>query len=398
MKTLSNVLEKKNIINKIYADSFEEAILEAYNNSDYNFFHNSELIDVENRFRIFEYNDINYIVKTMSKEKGVAEFNNSIKCAQLLNGKKINNYHIKVITSKLYKVDDLYYIATEYKGNTLQECLYTDNASDFTIQYLKEMIKIFSNLGIEYNGLCPRNMVVSKNENKIYLFDFENTKFFERIEYYNMLYRTNILVNWSYFYNQNDLLILLNSLQNGNISEPKLNSYEKNYKIMIGFSENDYELRKNIMNVVLNAEKRIDKSDLDYCLLPIDMASVISDLFEINMDVIMDMTFYLIRKYDENLYKKILHDFSKILIYSYKEGYELRTYLLPILIYAIDKTDSIAEKNFDGQLLNYYFDKDINKFKLELKIRLNTIFKEIYPNYKLSMLNIDELAEYLLKI
>lgn len=397
MGTLYKALEKQNTIQRIFTNTFENAILEAYSNPNYLFFHNSELIDVKDRFRIFNYNNVNYIVKSMSEKKAKIEFDNSLKCASILNGKKVNDFIIEVVMPRLYRVKSKYYIITEYKGNTLQENLYTNKPSNFTIYDLKELIITFSKLGIEYPGLSPRNMVVSIELKKIFLFDFENAKISRKNFYYNMLYKTNILVNWSYFFEQNDLLNILKMFKIDWKAEPALNDYENNYKEILGIKESNFELRKNIMNVVLKAEKKIKSFDSNYCLLPMDMAAIISDLYDFNMDAIMDMTFYSIRCSNELLYKEILQEFSTCIITFLKNNDNLKIYLLPILLFAVDQAGIYNLANYNGELLAYFFNNKPKKFKLELRKKLYIIFKTVYPKFVDSKLDIDSFAQYLLK-
>lgn len=396
METLAAVLGKDNIIYDVNVDTFQEAILEVYDGDKYIFFHNSELIDVKNRFRIFRFKEKNYISKKMSKKNALVEYNSSLNVLCLLNEKKIVDYTIEIVMPNLFIVDDNYYIVTEYKGNTLQEILYSKKNLEFRIQHLKQLVNLFFKHKISYIGICPRNMVISDEEKKIYLFDFETAEFNSDDNYYNMLFKTNILVNWSYLFNQNELKSIFCESQIDEEKEPKLNQYEINFKQMIGFLGENFELRKIIMNVVLHAEKKVDEQINDFCILPMDMAAIISDLFDYDMDVIMDMVFYLIREDNEELYKKILVAFSKTIINGYKKNDNLQLCTLPLLLLSISLT--YTEEMDKMKLLRYYQNNNTNKFTIELNKNLNNIFKSIYADFKISNFNISNLSNYLIKL
>lgn len=358
-KNLYTALEKGNKINKIKATNIEEAINKAYENDDYTFYHNSELIDVQNRFRIFNYNNINYFIKSSKKEKAKAEVENTIQAAKLLNGKTINKYQIEVIESKLYIIEDKYYTVTEYKGNTLQEYLYNNSNPKFTFNDFETMLKTLMKLGIEHRGFCPRNMVVSDKDKKIYLFDFEDAHFLKEKKYYNIVEKTNLLVNWSYYYDINQIRKVINTKSG---EEPKLNSYEKSFKELLGYSKSDKSLREIILDIVLLAERKVNTEKYKYfCILPMDMAAIISDLFNSDIDALMDMVFYTIRLKDETKYQRVLKLFNKTIINAYKNNKNLRKSITKVLLIAIN-TASDNNENFDDNL--------------------DLIFKTVYRDYK----------------
>ncbi len=396
MGKLYSALHKSNDINIVETDNFEDAIRIAYKDPIYNFFHNSELLDVNNRFRIFRYRNVEYLIKYMNPKKSKIEMSNTLLASTLITGKKINNFQLEVIEPKLYNVDGKNYIATNYMGNTLQEHLYSQDELCFTINDFEKMLKLLCELGIEYPGFCPRNMVVSKEKQKIYLFDFENASFFERIQYFNLLYRTNLFINWSYLYDLKLIRDIVIDLQTHNGMEPQLNTYESNFKEILGYSESDLELRKKIMEIVLFAEKKEIITYDDYCLLPIDMASIISDLFGYNMDAIMDMTFYAIRKTNKELYKKILILFNNTIIHAYRENLKLVSALLPVLLYSIDSVN--LNSSFNDELNYYCFNNDEECFYEKLKSKLEVIFKIVYPDFKETKLNIEKISKYLINI
>ena len=396
MNKLYSALNRSNDINTIEADNFEEAIRIAYKEPAYDFFHNSELLDVKNRFRIFRYRNIEYLIKYMSPKKSKIEMSKTLQASKLITGKKVNNFQLEVIEPKLYSVDGNYYIVTNYKGNTLQEYLYSQDESSFTIDDFEKMLKLLCELGIEYPGFCPRNMVVSREEQKIYLFDFENANFFEKVQHFNLLYRTNLFINWSYLYDLNLIKNVVDNLEIQNGIEPQLNTYESDFKEILGYSGNDLELRKKIMEIVLIAEQKTNIKYDNYCLLPIDMASIISDLFDFNMDAIMDMTFYAIRKTNQKLYEKILVLFNDTIIQAYQKNLRLDLALLPVLLYSIDSVNS--NDNFNSKLIYYCFNNDIKCFYERLKNKLEIIFKIIYPTFTNSKLDIEKIGEYLMNI
>ena len=65
----------------------------------------------------------------MSPKKSKIEMSKTLQASKLITGKKVNNFQLEVIEPKLYSVDGNYYIVTNYKGNTLQEYLYSSTSN-----------------------------------------------------------------------------------------------------------------------------------------------------------------------------------------------------------------------------------------------------------------------------
>ena len=67
MKKLSEQLNVNTTIKSVPFDNMNEIIKYVFKNDEYKFYLNSELIDVNDRFRIFEHENKYYIIKKTSK-------------------------------------------------------------------------------------------------------------------------------------------------------------------------------------------------------------------------------------------------------------------------------------------------------------------------------------------
>ena len=160
-----------------------------------------------------------------------------------------------------------------------------------------EILNLFLSKGVLYRGFLPRNMVI--NNKFIYLLDWEDAIFSNKAEQgINLLWKTNFLLNWSYFYDYDELerqLYKYCNLEN----EPPLLKYEKKFKNMANLNYNDIELRQFILKTVMESEKNINENGNDFLIPPNDMAHLISDLFNSDLDVLFDIASSVLRKKSE---------------------------------------------------------------------------------------------------
>lgn len=99
-------------------------------------------------------------------------------------------------------------------------------------------------------------MVVDNNT--IFLLDWEDTIFEKNaVKGMNLLLKTNFLLNWSYFYDYDELENQLNEYCTSNENNTPLLKYEKIFKNMTKLNCNDIELRQFILKTVIEAEKNI---------------------------------------------------------------------------------------------------------------------------------------------
>ena len=178
---MKSLREKLNLTEKIFeisAKTIEEAILLSFKDDKYKFYLNSELIDINNRFRIFKYQNTDYIVKKSSLNDGQEEVKLANKAFSIIDGLKVDNFNLKVILPQLYICNNSSFVITEYKGISLQECLYNNKVKfSLNIQTLENMLEKFLSLGVLYRGFLPRNTIII--DNNIFLLDWEDVIFCE---------------------------------------------------------------------------------------------------------------------------------------------------------------------------------------------------------------------------
>ena len=371
MKKLSEQLNVNTAIKSVPYENMNKIIKYVFKNSEYKFYLNSELIDVNDRFRIFEYKNKNYIIKKTNKIDGELEIKYAQKAADILDGLEVNDYIIKIIRPTIYYIDDFAYILTEYMGNSLQECNYSSqNKLTIEIDTIFDILKLFLNKGILYRGFLPRNMVV--NENIIYLLDWEDAYFNPNVENkINLLWKTNFILNWSYFYDYKVLEDELNKYSTLSNQEPALLKYEEKFKNMANLDYETVELRKFILKTVMESEKSINEETNDFVIPPNDMAHLISDLFNSDIDVLFDISSSVLRRKSETKFVELLKMFSKAIIDTYLSNEDMQRNVMKIILKFMEVT-SKPEINDDGVLV-ILFENNKNKFYAELKEILNKI-------------------------
>ena len=391
MKKLSEQLNVNTTIKSVPFDNMNEIIKYVFKNDEYKFYLNSELIDVNDRFRIFEHENKYYIIKKTSKFDGNLEIKLAKKAAGILDGLKVDDYVIKVIRPTIYYDEDFSYILTEYMGNSLQEYNYSkQNKLSIEINTIIDILKLFLNKGILYRGFLPRNMVV--NENVIYLLDWEDATFNTNSENkINLLWKTNFILNWSYFYDYKVLENELNKYCTLN-QEPALLKYEEKFKNMANLDYDTVELRKFILKTVMESEKSINDETNDFVISPNDMAHLVSDLFNSDIDVLFDISSSVLRRKSETKYVELLKILSNAIIDSYLSKENMQKNVMKILL----KFMEMASKNEinDNSELVILFENDKTIFYNKLKEILNKIMYD-FNKSKFCDINFIRVCDYI---
>ena len=391
MKKLSEQLNIVPSIKKTYFNNIYEIIKYVFKTDEYKFYLNSELIDVNDRFRVFNYKNKNFIIKKTNRIDGDLEVQSAQKAMKVIDGLNISNYTLKIVEPTIYYVDDSAYILTEYLGNSLQECNYSKQNKNFIAQnVIFEILNLFLSKGVLYRGFLPRNMVI--NNKFIYLLDWEDAIFSNKAEQgINLLWKTNFLLNWSYFYDYDELerqLYKYCNLEN----EPPLLKYEKKFKNMANLNYNDIELRQFILKTVMESEKNINENGNDFLIPPNDMAHLISDLFNSDLDVLFDIASSVLRKKSENQYIQALKKLSVTIADSYIHNENIQKNSIRILINFFE-TVSSTDFDVDNKLLAYFESEKI-EFSNELKRVLIRIFYE-FNGSRLSDENFERIVNYI---
>lgn len=412
MKPLYKALSIKNKIEIINADSINDAIKKAWVDDKYRFSLNSELIDVNNRFRIFEYQKSIYIIKKSSTLDAESELDLAIKADEHLKNIKVDEYTLKVIVPIVKVIEKEAYVITKYKGTSLQECLYDKNKNNpLKIENVFSILDVFMKLGILYRGFLPRNTIVIGNE--IFLLDWEDVVFCKepKEKFVNMLWETNFLLNWSYLFDINDLKERIVKYKSQS-PEPPLIKYERKFSEWINWKQSDKELRNKIMNTVLSAEKKLTIScDDEFCIMPNDLAHLISDLFNTDIDVIFDISCEILRSKNENQYYSLIKTLSNLIIKLYIQKRHIQPYAIILVLAIIEEAVTnksifneqcqqieqffieIKETNYD--LVNAYLSESEQLFATKLNNYLNRLVQQ-YNNSSEEQLKTTILEKYIL--
>lgn len=406
MKRLCDELNVNTSIHHVSANCLKNAINYVYKNDDFKFYLNSELIDINDRFRVFNYNGKNYISKKTSKEDGKNEFNLALKAKEKLDKIKVGKWILNVVEPQLIIINSEYFIVTEYMGTSLQECMYDKNKKNtLKIDDLFDILDLFINSGILYRGFLPRNIII--NQLNIYLLDWEDVIFDYQQKGINTLWITNFLLNWSYFFDIDDLKKKIQSYNR--TEEPSLLKYEINFGKWILEDNINTDIREKIFNTVMYAEKNITKNDDIFYIMPNDLAHLISDLFNSDIDVLFDISCFVLRQKSEEKYIKVVNLLSNLIAHTYINKLKIQpiAILLILMLWQIvseNISDNIPLQYKDNDdffsnlskfnLVVTYMSDDFNNFQVQLEKCLNSIINQ-YNKKDKKLLIRNNLAKYI---
>lgn len=362
MINLYEALGRNKEIKKIpCGTSIQNAIKIAFSSDDYKFFLNSELIDINNRFRIFSFNNKVYITKKTTNKHENNEVSIATKVKEKIGEQVIYGRQLSVVVPDFFEVEGNHYILMNYYGQTIQENIYCkENQSEFDIQDLFSILDLLLSKGILYRGFLPRNTIIYNN--KIHLIDWEDVVFSDKNkkDQVNTLWSTNFLLNWGYFFPMDVLEKKLYEYQTKTAdNEPVLLKYESRIKDLMSFDDsNIFQLRNKIKALVLEAERPLDKRSSDiqsFIIHPQDMAHLISDIYDVNIDAFFDSVVYKFRKKNESLYSSFLQLTTNIILYSYKRNINIKTTaILPILFLISSDLFCIHYQKLDNMTLKAF--------------------------------------------
>ena len=289
-----------------------------------------------------------------------------------MDGLIVDDYVIHIVKPNIYYIDDFAYILTEYMGNSLQECNYSKSTdTSINLNTVFDILELFLKKGVLYRGFLPRNTVIDKKN--IYLLDWEDAIFDDRAKNgINLLWKTNFILNWSYFFDSNDIEKLLNKYCILNNQEPALLKYEKKFKNIANLNYGVVDLRKYILKTVMESERKVEENTSNFIIPPNDMAHLVSDLFNSDIDVLFDISSSILRKKSESKYIELLEMLSRVIINSYSKNENIQKGAIRIILkfmeaavenyvnYDFLNTDKIIYFNKIKEILNkliYIFNK-----------------------------------------
>lgn len=392
MKKLCEQLNVDTSIKPVPYYDINEVIKYVFKNKKYKFYLNSELIDVNDRFRIFEYRGKNYIAKKTNKVDGDLEVNLAKSAEKVLDGLKVDNYTIKIVNPTVYYIDNFAYILTEYMGNSLQECNYSKlNKLSIKLNTIFAILTLLLKKGVLYRGFLPRNIVV--NENVIYLLDWEDAIFGANVENgINLLWKTNFILNWSYFYDYDELEYQINKYCVINNREPLLLKYEEKFNSIANLDYNIIDLRTLILKTVMESEKSIKDDTTDFIIPPNDMAHLVSDLFNSDIDVLFDISSSVLRRKSEKKYIELLKALSMSIVESYLNNVDIQKKVIKIILKFIEA--SSKDEIDDEYMLLDLFEKSKEGFLNKLKEILNKLLYD-FNKSKVSNENFTRIFNYI---
>ncbi|MBP5352927.1 MAG: hypothetical protein J6Y91_04090 [Alphaproteobacteria bacterium] len=346
-------------INQIEAQNLRCAVEKAYRDSVCGFHQNAELIDVKDRFRIFRFQNCDYLAKKMSLPKAELEITNSQKAAAILSGKTVNGKDIRVIVPQKIVInpDDEYcFLLSEYLGHTLHESTYTGIYPDFSVDDCLALLRTLLQNGIVYRGYLQRNIIIG--EKAVYLFDWEDSYFRNQPadHEFNNLWHTNFVLNWSYIFAYDELVGKLAAFRNNYTpeNEPPLVKYENIFKNLVNLDVADDQLRNIIEKIVFKAELPATLPSRYFYIRPHDMGHLIADTFPGEIDLFYDILACAARTENEASWLQMLQTLTHFYVLYYRDktaprpqlSAPLQNYILAALLMNLDNfmtTDNFAQ-------------------------------------------------------
>lgn len=275
---------------------------------------NPELIDVQHRFRLVEYNESQYIIKISNKKDAFCEIEKAQKAADRIDGKQVDGMLLKVIVPVGIEFESKVALLTPYVGKTLQSGLYDHTVFPISFECFANLLIMFKEANILYRGFLPRNTIMT--DEMLYFIDWEDSYFFEYDDTYrcSKFWETNILLNWGYFFDKGLLKKIINTIFSSCYwYEPPLVHYEKLVCNVMGWdSYNISEVREKIEKLVLYAESPILETGYSG-IPPQDCAHLIADMFIPEIDVLFDLLTGFLRKNNDAAYYCLIDSISNLI-------------------------------------------------------------------------------------
>lgn len=174
-KQVRQYTQKKDLADEGFCNLMEAAkYVMCSDEEQYSFCRNRELIDISRRFRCFQYQKRNYVIKLFVSNEIPVEYYNALRIKQILEKYNVEliNIVLPVFIQSGHK-DQIGLLQEDY-GFTLYENI--NNCSNkFDINEIIEVFGLLLKLGVEWSGFLPRNMFFKNN--KWYCIDFEDVIF-----------------------------------------------------------------------------------------------------------------------------------------------------------------------------------------------------------------------------
>lgn len=325
-------------------------------------FHNPELVDVQDRFRLIEVSGNFYVVKQSSTAH--REVQNALQADQLLKNTSVWGVRMKVVVPQLLVLRTGTYLVTPYLGKTLQSLRYEGLSCPFNSGFLFEVLQLLKDKGICHRGLLPRNLLMPDAET-LYFIDWEDAVFYAcgTDVPANLLCETNFHLNWMYFFDgdllQREYRCIMNIAPE---NEPPLIRYEQILCALKGIqTEPLYLARLTIKEVVLFAEQPWMGTELT-SVLPNDCGSLVADMFHAHIDAFFDLLAGDLRRRSSIFYPLWL-DFLGTYIRRHPntQAHTLSCVLLILLMMGSPECEEIAWDIGDSDP-DHAFDELVNKY------------------------------------
>lgn len=378
---------------------FDKIVYEAvYNPSLNQYFElNLEFIDAKKRFRLIDYDNSKYVIKIANTQAAKEEVTKAKIASEKLTDAVVSGMHLEVVVPKEIELENGVALVTPYLGQTLQGKLYTGENNDFSFELFQSLLIFFKECGILFRGLLPRN-IVFKNET-IFLIDWEDTTFFSDYNYkINTRWETNIILNWGYFFNTNEVERVIKSIYSScEREEPELVEYEQILCEIEGWDSTDIQsTRLKIKQLVLSAESPV--CNVRYTgIPPHDCAHLIADYFSDQIDVLFDVIMDCLVKHNETLRIYVL-EYISWLVRNVECASVVRIEILAILFFAIDNLyNTNPQVNFNhmktlSKMLSTVLNNKYEDFQDNLCTSLNNFF--VNEKFELEGTFIDDTSTY----
>lgn len=250
------------------------------NDVKYIFTQNREVFDYDG-FKIFTYRNKKYILKMKRSEAIPLEFINAEKANKMLIEAGVKEFHVPV--PKLVFSNDAIGLLTPYYGRSLYEnCSKT--AQRFSQEYVARGFKKLLDLGIEWEGWLPRNML--PDGDRLILIDWEKTVFHNQsVSEINSMTLFKLILGWSQVYGdikttEECFKTVLNGI---GIHHSDLDEFERVLGELFEL-KNDATIRLKGIEITLDSEGPSSHT-LTHYLSFMDIGHMIDEYFSIHISV-----------------------------------------------------------------------------------------------------------------
>lgn len=290
---------------KKWPGNFRSLLRAAINDpATYSFRCNRELIDWNDSFRFFQWENEEFVLKRSSITRAFIEKRQSAEAQRRLS--LAEQAKIVAIQPKVIRTKGDVWLLSNYLGISLHEEVIENNGSISPEAFASILSDLFE-CGVKWRGFAPRNLI-ALNERFFLAIDWEDVEFVGAYDSWDDLTRTKILMNWSQIFPLEQCKEIFDTLIGPVYFENSLDEFEIALYQIDGRSEADSRIRAG--EIACFSELPFNHPHIS-SLTPQEIGHLVSDIWGSPLDLVFAILVLRGRSISETSYSTILREFTE---------------------------------------------------------------------------------------